>query len=105
HPEAFDYGHVAYRRIAAFALGREASPALANRYWTGLGWEAVRARPGEAARRFVRKAGMALMPYEGHDLQAAEMIDRRLRPRLPWGFALLAVGLPWVFLAHRERLA
>lgn len=101
---AYDYGHVAYRRIAAWALGRPAlSPAAANAYWTARAWESLRAAPAAAARRFLRKAAMAAMPYEGHDLTNAEQLDRRLRARLPWGFALLAAALPWVLFASPQR--
>ncbi len=103
HREAFDYGHVAYRRIAAAATGRPASPSAANRYWTGLALEGMRAWPGAALRRLARKAGLALMPYEAHDLVNAEQNDRRLRRLLPWGFALLLVPLAWLPLARRGR--
>lgn len=101
----FDYGHVAYRRIAAWALGQPAaSSAAANSYWTGLGRESLKSAPGDAARRFLRKAAMAVMPYEGHDLASSEQLDRRLRSLLPWsGFALLAAALPWLLLAPPPR--
>jgi hypothetical protein len=106
HHEAYDYGHVAYRRIAGFvrsADGRPASPSLSNRYWTGLAFEALRAWPGRAFDRFARKAALALSPYEGQDLEIAEQLDRRLRPRLPWGFFLPLLALPWIALASAER--
>jgi hypothetical protein len=145
HRESIDYGHVAYRRIAAVAArgvdgpedhaaaGRPPTtarpsapapllspaarpgwaptgppvalaPAAANVYWTGLAWEAIAAHPGAAAARFGRKALMAVMPYEGHDLIVAERLDREIRRWLPWGFALPLLALPWIFLARRERL-
>src|SRR5271166_6576505 len=85
--------------------GSRRPPLAANRYWTGLAWEAMAARPWEAARRFARKALLALAPYEGHDLLLAERLDRRLRRWLPWGFALPLLALPWVPLARRGRLA
>ncbi|HEV7515641.1 MAG TPA: hypothetical protein VGR07_05010 [Thermoanaerobaculia bacterium] len=103
HGETYDYGHVAYRRIAAAALGRPVPSSLSNRYWTGLGLESLRAWPGRAFIRFVRKAALALSPYEGHDLEVAEQLDRRLRPRLPWGFFLPVIALPWIALASPER--
>ena len=105
HRESVDYGHVAYRRIAAAATGRELRPLAANRYWTGLAREAMAARPATAARRFGRKALLALAPYEGHDLLIAERLDRRLRRWLPWGFAVPLLALPWLPLARRARLA
>ena len=124
HPGESDYRHVAYRRIAAYATSgarpaltavtggaapRAASasiaPGAANRYWTRLAWEGIAAWPRRAAARFGRKALLALMPYEAHDLVVAEHLDRRVRRRLPWGFALLAVALPWLLLARRRRLA
>jgi hypothetical protein len=105
HRESVDYGHVAYRRIAAAATGRQLGPLAANRYWTGLAWEAMAARPAAAARRFGRKALLALAPYEGHDLLIAERLDRRLRRWLPWGFAVPLLALSWLPLARRSRLA
>ena len=105
HRAAFDYGHVAYRRIAALATGRPATSSSSSRYWTGLALEGLAAHPAEGLRRVARKAGLALMPYEGHDLENAERIDRRVRRLFPWGFALLAVPLAWLPLAPRSRLA
>jgi hypothetical protein len=105
HRESVDYGHVAYRRIASAVAGRRLDPLAANRYWTGLAWEAVAARPLAAARRCGRKALLALAPYEGHDLLIAERLDRRLRRRLPWGFAVPLLALPWLPLSRRGRLA
>jgi hypothetical protein len=105
HPESPDYGHVAYRRIASAAAGRPLGSAAANRFWTGLAWESIAGRPAVAARRLGRKALMALMPYEGHDLTIAERFDRRLQRWLPWGFALPLLALPWAALARRGRLA
>jgi hypothetical protein len=103
HGEAYDYGHVAYRRIAALALGRPVTPSASNRYWTGLAFESLRAFPCRSLARFFRKAALALAPYEGQDLSIAEQLDRRLRPRLPWGFFLPLISLPWIFMASRER--
>ncbi len=105
HRESVDYGHVAYRRIASAVAGRRLDPLAANRYWTGLAWEAIAARPLAALRRCGRKALLALAPYEGHDLVIAERLDRRLRGGLPWGFAVPLLALPWLPLARRGRLA
>jgi hypothetical protein len=105
HRESVDYGHVAYRRIASAVAGRKLDPLAANRYWTGLAWEAMAARPLAAARRCGRKALLALAPCEGHDLLIAERLDRRLRRRLPWGFAVPLLALPWLPLSRRGRLA
>jgi hypothetical protein len=104
HRESVDYGHVAYRRIASAVAGRRLDPLAANRYWTGLAWEAIAARPLAAARRCARKALLALAPYEGHDLLIAERLDRRLRPSLPWGFAVPLLALAWLPLSRRGRL-
>ncbi|HXT52548.1 MAG TPA: hypothetical protein VN811_16015, partial [Thermoanaerobaculia bacterium] len=102
----YDYGHVAYRRVAAFALAAPSttvSAAVSNRYWTRLAWEGIRARQGRALARFARKAALALGPYEAHDLVPAEQLDRRLRRRLPWGFFVPLVALPWIALAGAGR--
>jgi hypothetical protein len=104
HRESIDYGHVAYRRIAALALGHPVGPSAANRYWTGLALQGAAARPAVALRLLGRKALLALMPYEGQDLSIAEGLDRRLRRLLPWGFSLPLLALPWVALAGRGRL-
>ncbi len=105
HPEAADYGHVAYRQIASWASGRRLGPAAANRYWTRLAFDGLAAAPGRGLARLLRKAALALGPYEAHDLAPAEMLDRRLRPLLPTGFALLLLALPWIAFARRPRLA
>jgi len=105
HPESPDYGHVAYRRIASAAAGRPLGSAAANRFWSGLAWESLAGRPAVAARRLGRKALMALMPYEGHDLAIAERFDRRLQRWLPWGFGVPLLALAWAALARRDRLA
>ncbi len=105
HPEQFDYGHVAYRRIASASLHREVGVQGANRFWTRLAFEGFGEFPKEATVRFASKAIMALMPYEGHDLVISEDLDRRLRRPVPWGFGLLLVALPCLMLARRETLA
>jgi len=94
HPREPDYAHVVYRRIAAFALGHPVGPAEANRYWTSLALAELRARPFVALRRFESKLLLALSPYEATDESSAELLSRRVRGILPWGFGLLLVGLP-----------
>ena len=84
-----DYAHVVYRTVAAAALGSQPDAAAANRYWSSLAWEHVRAHPAEAVRTIARKAVLSLGPYELHDLPEAEEADRRLRRVLPWGFGVL----------------
>jgi hypothetical protein len=100
-----DYAHVVYRMVAAAALGTPQSAAAANRYWTGLAWEHARAQPGRAAVTLLRKATLALGPYELHDLPDAEEADRRLRRLLPWGFGVLLALAPLLALAGREDRA
>jgi hypothetical protein len=100
-----DYGHVAYHRIAAAALARTVTPTDANRYFTQLALEGVRAYPRAAVRRVLEKLARALGPHELHDLPEAFELDRRLRQVLPLGFALLLVPLPLLALTTRRRLA
>ncbi len=105
HRGESDYRHVAYRRIAAFATaGRGGAPAEANRYWARLALEGMAEWPREAAARLGRKALLAIAPYEAHDLVVAEQLDRRVRRRLPVGFAVLLAAALWVLLVRRERL-
>lgn len=104
HPERFDYGHVAYRRLAAFAEGRAVETGENNRWWLRLLSEGVRAEPGRFLARLARKALFAVAPYEIHDLRSMESLSRRARALLPWGFFALAAGLVWIPLAGRERL-
>ncbi len=96
--EGGDWAHVAYRQLAAVAMGREVTSAESNRFWTYLALEYLRDDPVRALRQFLSKACYALSPHEFHDLPEAEELDRRLRRRLPWGFGVLlvlaVVGLP-----------
>jgi len=104
-PQDVDYGHVAYRRLASHALGRELSVREANQYWTALALQSVMERPDIAFARLVRKTMFSLMPREAHDLVVAEHLDRLARRLLPWGFGLLVVALPWIGLVRRSVLA
>jgi len=89
--EGGDWAHVAYRQVAAAAVGREVTAAESNRFWTRLALEHLRHDPALALRQFSIKACYALSPHEFHDLPEAEELDRRLRRTLPWGFGVLLV--------------
>ncbi len=102
HNDTVDYGHVAYRRLASFAVGRSLTPALSNAYWTSLTLEGIRASPAAALGRIAGKAVAAVMPYEAQDLVVAEDLDRRVRVHLPWGFAFPLVLLPSLLLLPRR---
>ena len=91
--EGSDWGHVAYRELAAAGGASGKGAADSNRFWARLALEGIRAAPARAARRFLAKAGYALGPYEFHDLPEAEELDRRVRGTFPWGFSLLLVAL------------
>ncbi len=96
-----DWAHVAYRQIAAAALGHPVGAGEANRYWTSLAFETLgRQEPSALAARFGYKALIAVSPPEIHDLAEAAELDRRLRSTIPWGFAVLLALLP---LAARGR--
>ncbi len=88
-----DWGHVAYRQLAAAGGGGGSSAGESNRFWAKLALEYTTCETTKAVRRFLAKAGFALGPYEFHDLPEAEELDRRLRPALPWGFGVLAAVL------------
>ena len=96
-------GRVAYRRIASVVLAHRSPPPPPTATGQGSLGESLTTRPGRAFGRFVRKAALALLPYEGQDLEIAEQLDRRLRPRLPWGFFLPLIAFPWIALSPLER--
>ena len=63
-----DYLHVAYRVVAAKALGHPVTRAESNRYWTAKALAFVRAYPLAALRLTARKFYFALQSYEPFDL-------------------------------------
>ncbi|PYQ60521.1 MAG: hypothetical protein DMF58_07790 [Acidobacteria bacterium] len=63
-----DYLHVAYRVVAAKALGHPVTRAESNRYWTAKALAFVRAYPLAALRLTARKFYFALQSYEPYDL-------------------------------------
>jgi len=63
-----DFLHVAYRIVAARALGHPVTRAESNRYWTGKALAFARAYPLAALRLTARKFYFALHSYDGYDL-------------------------------------
>lgn len=84
-----DWAHVAYRQLAAAAVGREVTAGESNRFWARLALEHLRHNPAVALRRLLTKGVCALGAHEFHDLPEAEELDRRLRLAFPWGFGVL----------------
>ena len=63
-----DFLHVAYRIVAARALGHPVTRAESNRYWTGKAIAFARAYPMAALRLTVHKVYFALHSYDAYDL-------------------------------------
>jgi hypothetical protein len=63
-----DFLHVAYRVVAARALGHPVTRAESNRYWTGKAIAFARAYPLAALRLTARKFYFALHSYDAYDL-------------------------------------
>jgi hypothetical protein len=63
-----DFLHVAYRIVAARALGHPITRAESNRYWTGKAIAFARAYPIAALRLTARKIYFALHSYDAYDL-------------------------------------
>jgi hypothetical protein len=63
-----DYLHVAYRVIAARALGHPVTRAESNRFWTAKALAFMRAYPAAALRLTARKFYFAIHSYDAYDL-------------------------------------
>jgi hypothetical protein len=94
-----DYLHVAYRVVAARALGHPVTRAESNRYWTTKALAFARAYPLAALRLTARKFYFALHSYDAYDLSTMARKNFLLAHRLfiPFGvmvaLALIAVIL------------
>jgi len=94
-----DYLHVAYRIVAAQALGHPVTRAESNRYWTSKAIAFARTYPLAALRLTARKFYFALHSYEAYDLATMARKDSMLSHALfiPFGvtvaLAILAMML------------
>ena len=94
-----DYLHVAYRVVAAQALGHRVTRAESNRYWTGKALAFARTYPIAAARLIAKKSYFGLHSYEAYDLATMARKDAMLSRDLfiPFGivvaFAIVAMVL------------
>jgi len=97
-----DYLHVAYRLVAAKALGHPVTRAESNRYWTGKALAFARAYPAAALRLTARKLYFALHSYDAYDLATMARKDALLSPWLfiPFG-AIVALSLIALLLRVR----
>lgn len=97
-----DYLHVAYRLVAARALGHPVTRAESNRYWTGKALAFARAYPLAALRLTARKFYFAIHSYEAYDLATMARKDFLLSrfPFVPFG---LTVALALIAILLRAR--
>ena len=84
-----DFLHVAYRIVAAKALGHPVTRAESNRYWTGKALAFARAYPLAAMTLTARKFYLALHSYEAYDLVTMARKDAMLPHLLFFPFALI----------------
>ena len=97
-----DYLHVAYRVVAAEALGRPVTRAESNRYWTGKAFAFARAYPIAALRLTARKFYFALHSYEAYDLATMARKDALLSRALFIPFGLM-IAVAFVAMLFRVR--
>ena len=84
-----DFLHVAYRIVAAKALGHPVTRAESNRYWTGKALAFARAYPLAALKLTARKFYLALQSYEAYDLVTMARKDAMLSHVLFFPFACI----------------
>lgn len=98
-----DAVHVGYRVVAAAATGSEATPALANSFWTGKAIGYAREFPLEAVALAVRKLGFLLHSFDAWDLSTMVRKDWAATGWiwLPFG-VLAALSIP--AFAQRNHL-
>lgn len=99
-----DYLHVAYRIVAARALGHPVTRAESNRYWTGKALAFVRAYPAAALRLTAKKFHFALHSYDAYDLVTMARKNFLLARQLfiPFG-VLVALFVAQTLLSVRQR--
>jgi len=97
-----DFLHVAYRIVAARALGHPVTRAESNRYWTGKALAFVRAYPMAALRLTARKFYYALHSYDAYDLATMARKNFLLAQHLfiPFGF-IVALAIVAILLRVR----
>ncbi|HEY8181375.1 MAG TPA: hypothetical protein VII32_03995, partial [Thermoanaerobaculia bacterium] len=96
-----DFLHVAYRIVAARALGHPVTRAESNRYWTGKAIAFARAYPIAALRLTARKFYFALHSYDAYDLATMARKNFLLARYLfiPFG-VIVALAIVAMLLAH-----
>jgi len=84
--------HIAYRIVAARALGRPEAAPDTNRYWLDRAAGFVRHAPAAAAELVATKAALSVASYEAWDLVSLAMRDQELQHRrwIPFGVTLAA---------------
>ncbi|MDQ6802542.1 MAG: hypothetical protein M3041_17140 [Acidobacteriota bacterium] len=97
-----DFLHVAYRIVAARALGHPVTRAQSNRYWTGKAIAFARAYPIAALRLTARKVYFALHSYDAYDLATMARKNFLLAPRIfiPFG-VIVALAIAAMLLRVR----
>lgn len=101
-PNEPDRLHVAFRIIAARALGRPIAPEEANRYWTGKAFAFARAEPGQVLSLTARKLFFALHSHDAWDLPS--MIQRTAELSKVWiPFGLVVALALFASFATNDR--
>jgi hypothetical protein len=90
-----DYLHVAYRIVAARAIGAVSDPAAGNRYWSGKSLTWMRTYPPAAVRLFAWKALLSIHAHDIYDLSTTRRKAAALErwPAIPFGLlTMLAIA-------------
>jgi 4-amino-4-deoxy-L-arabinose transferase-like glycosyltransferase len=113
-PTAMQYDlEASSRRVASEALGREAKPSEASRFWASRAWVFMSGRPGEALQLLVRKAGLLIGSYEIPNHFNIYFFRENFAPVLRWPLVWYTLALPFGVLGlaaglrrdRRTRLA
>jgi hypothetical protein len=69
-PAEIDATHIAFRRIARLATGRELTPDEVNRYWSGKAFDYISDHPGRYVQVVARRALHVFHRHRWNDLRA-----------------------------------
>lgn len=101
-----DYLHVAYRVIAARAMGTPVDAKLSNNYWSRKSFAFMTEYPLAALRLFAWKALLSVHHYDVYDLVTTKRksIELSRYPAIPFGVAFVLTIVAFVLRRERREL-
>jgi hypothetical protein len=101
-----DYLHVAYRVIAARAIGKPVDAKLSNRYWSRKSFAFMTEYPLSALRLFAWKALLSVHHYDVYDLVTTKRksIELSRYPAIPFGVAFVLSIVAFALRRDRREL-